>query len=94
MAETRISKRLWIQLTLTLLVCAAIWTNPRQAMHEDQLRDAADAEDPIVSALLEDDPTAPKLEYQSYLFFSVTRVAGERTTLGVLGRVFTGGKGE
>ena len=92
MAETRISRRVWIQLVLTILVCAAIWTNPSQVRHEDQLRATARAASPIVGAFLQDSATAPKLEYRSYLLFSVTRVAGERTTVGFLGRVFAGGK--
>ena len=89
MAEARLPLRLWIQLVLTLLVCAALWTNPGPGMHEDQLRATTDAEHPVMTAFRVDDPLAPKMEYQSYLFFSVTRVAGERTTFGFLGRVFT-----
>ena len=94
MAETRFPKRLWIQLVLTILVCAALWTNPSQVMHEDQLRATTTAEHPVMSAFRADDPMAPKVEYRSYLFFSVTKIAGERTTFGLLGRVFTGGAGE
>ena len=94
MAETRISKRLWIQFVLTVLACATIWTNPSQIRHEDQLRARARAASPMVSAFLQGGSTAPKLEYRSYLFFSVTRVAGEPTTFGILGRVFAGGERE
>ena len=94
MAETRIPRRLWLQLRLTILTGAALWTNLSRVRHEDQLRVTADAKHPIVSALLDEHPTAPKLEYRSYRFFSVTRVAGERTTFGLLGRVFTSTAGE
>ena len=92
--ETRLPKRLWIQLYVTMFVCLAIWLNPSRDTHEEQLRATLDPEHPVLSAFLEGDSMAPKLEYRSYVLFSVTRVAGERTRVGFLGRVFTGGEGQ
>ena len=91
MGETRISKRLWVQLVLTVLVVAALWTNPGQVVHEERLRETADAEHPVLSAFRPGAAAAPAVEYRNYLLFSETRIAGERATLGVLGRVFVSG---
>lgn len=89
MSEMRYPKRLWIQLWLTILVILAITTNPAQEQHEHRLRTTAGADSPIISALVADHTTELELEYQNYILFSTTHVAGERTSFGLLGWVLT-----
>lgn len=94
MVEVRYPRRLWIQVYVTVFVCAAIWLNPSRDVHKERLRATADVNCPVKKSLLEDDTAAAGLEYQNYILFSTTEVAGERTTLGFMGRVFTSSERE
>jgi hypothetical protein len=75
-------------LILLVVAGALAWTNPSLGDHQRAFADKFKAENPIISWFGGDKAASAFIGYDSYVLFSVGRVAGEPVSVGVFGKVF------
>jgi len=79
-------KRFFIVVLVVLVALA--WTNPGQAAHQRAFADQFKAKNPVLSFFGVNKVASEFVAYDSYVLFSVGKVAGKPVSIGLLGKVF------
>jgi hypothetical protein len=75
-------------LILLVVLGALAWSNPSQGAHQRAVADKFREKNPILSIFGGDKAASALVAYDSYVLFSVGRVADEHVSVGLFGKVF------